>query len=298
MRSRSRVLLAALAGLLGSSLRASGQEFAGTAGLADSLAAVRAAAAAQRAVPQAPETPNVMGGSRFETVQGLSQDPATTAVPETGAYQVRGVDVSHYQGDIDWAAVKRAGVAFAYIKATEGADGTDDQFAKNWKGAAAAGMLKGAYHFYNFCKGGAAQADNFISTVPRGSGDLPVTVDLEKSGACRTLPEKAAFRKQLAVFVEKIRKAYGHKPILYLNAGIYDRYFQGELVDEKLWIADTSHASPVLSDNAPWALWQYGWHGKVDGIPSEVDLDVFNGTPQMLASLSGPSDVLVAALSQ
>jgi lysozyme len=218
------------------------------------------------------------------------------AIPNVSAYLVRGVDISHYQGDVDWRTVGADGLSFVYIKATEGGDGVDDKFAANWEGARTAGLARGAYHFYNFCKTGAEQAANFVKAVPADPDALPATIDLEESGDCKKMPAKAAFRKNLAAFVTKIRAAYGRAPVLYINYAIYDLYFKGENDSYKLWIADINHAAPSLPDNAPWTMWQYGWHGSVAGIQGEVDLDVLNGTTQTLASLEGPGDVMVASL--
>ena len=146
-------------------------------------------------------------------------------------------------------------------------------------------------------KTGSEQAANFLKTVPADEDALPATIDLEQSGDCKTMPAKAAFRKQLAAFVTKVKAATGHQPILYVNYAIYDKYFSGENDAYKLWIADVDHAAPAFADDASWTMWQYAWHGTLAGIPGEVDLDVFNGTPQMLASLDNPDDgVLVASL--
>jgi len=293
--------LAVAAAVLAACASARAQEFVDARDLSESLAGIRAAAAAQKAAVRRPAPlESVMGAGRFHSESlppaGAAPSAGADATPDVRPYPIRGVDISHYQGAVSWDLVKLAGLSFVYVKATEGVDGVDDQFASNWKGAAGAGMLKGAYHFYNFCKGGAAQADNFINTVPPDARALPMTVDLERSGDCKTMPQKAAFRKSFAAFVRKIQAAYGHRPVVYLNAAIYDQYFKDENDSYKLWIADTSHAAPALSDSASWTIWQYGWHGRVAGIPGEVDLDVFNGTPQMLASLTGPTDVLVASL--
>ncbi len=247
-------------------------------------AAAAEAAAAQKAIPQIPAAPAIAG----------------TGTPDVGAYAVRGIDVSHFNGTVDWGTVAKDGLSFVYIKATEGRTVGDDQFAANWKGATSAGLRKGAYHFYDFCDDGASQAANFIKTVPVEDGALPPTIDLEKSADCGKMPGKKAFRKQLAAFTAKISAAYGQAPVLYMNDQVYTLYFQGESASYKLWIADPDHAAPQIPGAPAWAMWQYGWHGAVAGIPKEVDLDVFNGTPQMLASLggagAGDGEVLVAAL--
>ena len=120
---------------------------------------------------------------------------AVPLAPDVGRYAVRGIDVSAYQDTIDWKKVAGAGVAFAFIKATESVSYDDDAFARNWAGAKAAGVPRGAYHFYDFCQKGAAQAAHFIAAVPKDADALPEVVDLEKSRDCRTMPSKAAFTK-------------------------------------------------------------------------------------------------------
>lgn len=294
---RRRLLSAVITAFLVSPpLPAAAQEFANVPDLQEALSGLRARAQGQRAPVQAEARPlsrrNVMGTGRFTITEALSAD----AAPIVAAYPVRGVDISHYEGAIAWETVKLDGLSFVYIKATEGGDGVDAKFAENWQGATSAGLAKGAYHFYNFCKSGAEQAANFIAVVPKEADALPMTIDLEQSGDCKTMPKKDAFRADLAAFVLKVTEAYGRRPVLYINYSLYDLYFKGENDSYKLWIADTSHESPAMPDGSAWTMWQYGWHGHVAGIPGEVDLDVFNGTPQMLAALAGPSDVMFASL--
>ena len=292
-----RWLAVGIAALLGAHPPpAAAQEFLNAAGLQETLSGLRTQAQGLRSLtrPEIQPQPRqrVMGAERFTITDALAADAAPVVAP----YPVRGVDISHYEGAIAWETVKLDGLSFVYIKATEGGDGVDAKFADNWQGATNAGLLKGAYHFYNFCKGGAEQATNFIAVVPKEAGTLPMTIDLEQSGDCKTMPRKEAFRADLAAFVSKVQEAYGRRPVLYINYAIYDRYFKGENDSYKLWIADTSHESPAIADGAAWTLWQYGWHGRVAGISGEVDLDVFNGTQSMLASLAGPSGVTLAAL--
>ena len=87
--------------------------------------------------------------------------------PPHHRHALKGIDVSHYQGAIDWPAVARDHVAFAYIKATEGVGGQDARFARNWRGAARAGIRVGAYHYFIFCRSARAQAYNFLAATPR-----------------------------------------------------------------------------------------------------------------------------------
>ncbi len=293
MKTPFAAAVLALLALAPSSAPVGAQVFAGEAALDQELAGFRAQAAALRSAakaapaPKTRRTPHRMGRHGFsaQSLPPAGANPAPAVAPDVSKYPVRGIDVSHYEGAIDWTALQTAGLSFVYIKATDGTDIVDEQFARNWQGAADAGLARGAYHFYDFCDGGGVQADLFIQTVPVDAHSLPPTIDLEKSKECAKMPAKDPFRRSLAAFVAKIRAAYGRDPILYVNAGIYDAYFAGEGDDYKLWIADVRHAAPDFS--APWTLWQYGWHGHVPGIAGEVDLDVFNGTPQALAALDG-----------
>jgi lysozyme len=250
---------------------------------------LRAAAPKPRASVE-PGGPGAMGVSRYY----LPPEAGAEEAPDVGAYPVRGVDVSHYQGVIDWPKAAASGVSFVYMKATESTGYVDETFARNWDGAAAAGLSRGAYHFWNFCQDGGAQADLFVKTVPASPSMLPPVVDLEQSGSCRTLPSRAAFRAGLAAFAAKVKAAYGRTPILYVNYSIYQRYFSGENGSYRFWIADVRHARPSLP--VGWTLWQYGWHGSVPGIPGEVDVNAFNGTREALASLETDTGVMVASL--
>ncbi len=297
MRRAALVLMPLLAVVAAAGVSA--QEFAGAPALAGLREAIRAQAAAlaraaqpRRAGAPDPDGDGAMGVSRYL----LPPEMGPLEAPDVSAFPVRGVDISHYQGDIDWAKVGTSGLSFVYMKATESVDFTDDHFARNWSGATSAGLAKGAYHFWNFCQDGGAQADLFVKTVPADASMLPPVVDLEQSKSCRTLPSKADFRAGLAAFAAKVKAAYGRTPIMYVNYSIYQRYFQGENDPYKLWIADVSHARPSMPDGSDWTLWQYGWHGAVPGIPGEVDLNAFNGTPEMLASLEDSSGVMVASL--
>jgi lysozyme len=211
--------------------------------------------------------------------------PAPAARTPITQYPVRGFDVSHYQEAIDWSKVETEGYSFVFIKATEGDGYVDDHFLTNWRGATAAGLAKGAYHFYNFCAKGADQADNFLKTVPVEAGAMPPTIDIEASASCRTLPAKPAFRKELADFLDKVEAAYGKMPILYVNTSIYADYFEGDNLKYPIWFAyPHSTPAPKLPDGKNWTFWQYAFHGSVGGISGEVDLDAFNGSKKQFAA--------------
>lgn len=222
-------------------------------------------------------------GIQLEALKLKHPKPAPRVVPPIGEYPVRGFDISHHQEEIRWDQVKTGGYSFVFIKATEGTDFVDDHFAANWKGAASAGLSRGAYHFWNFCAQGASQADNFLKTVPVEAGAMAPTIDIEDSNSCHKKPAKADFRKQLDEFIAKVEAAYGKMPILYVNGAIYRDYFDGDKLKYPIWFAYPRDPAPKLPDGKNWTFWQYSFHGSVGGIDGDVDLDVFNGTKKQFA---------------
>jgi lysozyme len=200
--------------------------------------------------------------------------------PDRTLYPVRGIDVSHHQGSIDWPRVAADDVSFAIIKATEGGDYVDDGFAANIEGARAAGLAVGAYHFFTLCRPGAEQAANFLATVPVGQRLLPPAIDLEYEGNCSARPAPDAVRAQLDAFLEPVERAFGQQAVFYLTYGFFDDY-AASLPQRPLW---TRWIAWHPADEN-WLLWQYHDRGRVDGISGDVDLNVLHGGSDTLASL-------------
>lgn len=193
-------------------------------------------------------------------------------------YPIWGIDVSHYQGKIDWKKTKGSGLRFAYIKATEGTDFVDSRFERNWKDAKRLGVPRGAYHFYRLCKDAKKQAANFIRTVPAEFSSLPPVIDLELHKNCSKPPNRDAFLRDLKKFSKLLEKEYEKKPILYVIWDFYEKYLIGEVNDFSLWISDPwGHEEPVLPEVRKWTLWQYDYKGRLKGISGDVDLNFFNG---------------------
>ena len=196
---------------------------------------------------------------------------------------MRGIDVSHYQGDVDWNRVRAAGIDFAYIKATEGGDFTDPGYHALVSGARAAGMRIGFYHYFTFCTDGAAQARQFLSVTsgPR-PGDLPPVVDLEFGGNCSRVPTTDELDRQFAAFEEPVRKVYGRSPMLYLTADFAARYLDTSLNPAASLRGKERWVRNILTEPkggcGRWSFWQYANRGWVDGIQKPVDLDAFCGT--------------------
>jgi len=197
------------------------------------------------------------------------------AIPEQ--YAVHGIDVSRYQQMIAWDAVKEMrvkniSIKFAFIKATEGIGNADPQFRRNWKKSKAAGLIRGAYHFFIASKDGMMQAQNFIDNVDLQPGDLPPVLDIEQLNGSTG----AALKKEVKQWLITIENYYGVTPIIYTNVGFYKQYLGSEFDKYMLWAAHYyEYNQPRISRN--WSFWQHSEEGRVNGIISKVDFNVFNG---------------------
>ncbi len=193
------------------------------------------------------------------------------------SYTVHGIDVSSHQDYIHWKAVKEMKVKniemhFAFIKATEGVESVDKLFARNWREAKKIGLPKGAYHFFIATKNGKIQASNFIKNVQIEKGDLPPVVDVEELYGVKP----ADMRKRLKECLESIELYYKVKPILYSYVSFYDSYLGKEFDGYPLWVAHYFEKEKPRIER-PWLFWQHSEQGRVNGITSKVDFNVFNG---------------------
>ncbi|WP_255366881.1 glycoside hydrolase family 25 protein [Mucilaginibacter sp. OK268] len=193
-------------------------------------------------------------------------------------FTVHGIDVSSYQGKINWQKVKAMNdddvhITFAFIKATEGVLSVDPYFQRNWREAPKAGIICGAYHYFLPQKSGIWQARFFLQTVKMEKGDLPMVVDVEQ--LYRTPPAK--MREQLLSFVNQIENKTGIKPIIYTNISFYQDYLKGYFDDYTLWIAH--YYQPVLniSNRTNWQFWQHSDKARINGINQKVDFNIFRG---------------------
>lgn len=204
-------------------------------------------------------------------------------------YQIHGIDVSRYQERIAWDAVKEMNVegiqiGFAFIKATEGVNNIDPFFKRNWEKAKEAGVPRGAYHFFVPQKNGAQQTKNFLKLVQLEPGDLPPVLDIEKTYG---IPTKQ-LRKQVKRWLNAMEAAYGVKPIIYTYVNFYETYLSGgDFDDYPMWVAHYFQPErPRI--NRSWSFWQHSDQGRVNGILSKVDFNVFNGDSTAFRALLVP----------
>lgn len=201
--------------------------------------------------------------------------------PSTDTYPVRGVDVSSYQGDIDWETLSSQGISFAFIKATEGSGFVDERFAYNYSRAQKAGLRVGAYHFFSYDSPGETQAERFIRTVPVAENMLPPVIDIEFYGDKeQNPPGKEETTEQLTILIDRLEAHYGKKPILYATEKSYELYIAGGFPNCDIWIRNVVTA-PRLSDQRQWTFWQYTNRAVLDGYHGEekyIDRNVFYGS--------------------
>lgn len=182
-----------------------------------------------------------------------------------------GIDASHHQGDIDWAAVAGDGYEFAYLKASEGSTFTDPRFADNRERARRAGLRVGGYHYFSLCSGGAAQAAHFVGVLGEaGRGALPPAVDLELAGSCTTPPGRAGLLAEVRTFLDAVERATGREPVVYLYPEFEAAYgFADELGGYRQWVRNL--------DGRPrrdWWMWQRSATATVAGVRGPADVNV------------------------
>lgn len=211
------------------------------------------------------------------TTASVGAAAAQTAVPAGAVAQraeISGVDLSKWQGEVDFGRIKQAGNAYVFIKATQGATGADPNYARNIGDARAAGLAAGSYHFYMTDDSAETQFAQFAKTASIQSGDLPPVVDIETLSS-NSLPDLAT---EVVRFLNMLEQQYGTKPIIYTGKNFANDYLKG-FADYPLWLAEYNNdqAPQLPLDWTAWTFWQYSQGGSVAGVAGQVDLDRFNG---------------------
>ncbi len=192
-------------------------------------------------------------------------------------HNIHGIDVSYYQGKIDWQKVKameedEVRVSFAFIKATEGLLSVDPYFQRNWREAPKAGIKVGAYHFFRPKRSGLWQANFFLQTISIEKGDLPPVVDIESLDGVSA----EEMRKELNAFIIQVEKRTKVRPIIYSGLKFYKDYLMGFYDDYPFWVAHYHQPKLKLADKS-WKFWQHSDRARINGINHVVDFNAFNG---------------------
>ena len=210
---------------------------------------------------------------------------------------IHGVDISKWQGKVDWAALQQAGTKFAFIKATEGGDHVDNRFMENWYGAKRAGVPRGAYHFVYWCRPAHEQAAWFKKNVPQDPEALPPVLDVEWNGESVNCPRKVPREQALAminVLLKEMEAHTGKRPIIYTDITFHQEILEGEFTQYPFWIRSTAAEPHERYSERRWTFWQFTTTGRVPGVAGDIDRNTFYGTDNQwrmfLASNCDPRD--------
>jgi lysozyme len=196
--------------------------------------------------------------------------------------KIQGIDVSHFQGSVNWQEVKQAGMTFAFAKATEGQSSVDPQFKNNWQNMKAAGLLRGAYHFFDAGIDGAAQANHFLQNTQIEPGDLPPVIDVEAAASA----SKATILQEVQNWLNTVEQALNRRPMIYTTASFWNSHLNDTFGAYPLWIAEYGVSAPKIPAGwSDWQFWQYSQSGTVSGVTGSVDRDEFNGSYEDLLAL-------------
>lgn len=200
-------------------------------------------------------------------------------------YNVHGIDISSYQGKVNWAEVKKMSnkdvkISFVFIKATEGVSDCDKMFAQNWQQTKANHLIRGAYHYFIATKSGSEQAWHFIKTVRLQKGDLPPVLDVEHLHGVSPV----ILRQRVQECLNILEGYYHVKPVIYSYADFYNRNLGKDFDEYPLWVAHYFElVNPRIQRD--WTFWQHSQQGRIPGIPIHVDFNVFKGSMHQFKKL-------------
>ena len=201
--------------------------------------------------------------------------------PTPQDFPIHGVDVSKYQGLINWDSVRRSGVKFAWIKATEGANYVDPMFSTNWIAAKAAGLPRGAYHFVYWCRPWQEEIAWFEANVPADPDALPPVLDAEAtpdSRTCRRVLEPQQTVTEMQAMLDELERHYNKRPVVYTTVDFYQSILRpAALAQYPIWVRSTKYHPAVKYGRRKWHFWQYQSDGYVPGISAKVDRNAFFG---------------------
>ena len=199
------------------------------------------------------------------------------------ATTLKGIDVSVYQGNIDWPKVKAAGISFAITRVGDGL-GFDSKFDTNWPAIKQQGLVRGVYQFFRPGTDPIQQADLLLSHIGTlGDGDLPPVMDLEVTDS----QSNAVIADHMQKWLDHVENATGRVPMIYTSPGFYSSIGNPDFTRYTLWVAHWQTMCPTMPGSwTNWAVWQNADNGTVNGITGAVDLDTFNGDLAALQKLA------------
>ncbi|HCN54534.1 MAG TPA: glycosyl hydrolase family 25 [Prevotella sp.] len=206
-------------------------------------------------------------------------------------YEIHGIDISHYQGNIDWDALQNAmiencPVRFIIIKSTEGSSKLDENFNDNFYQAREYGFIRGAYHFWSTKSSARDQAYYFLKQVHLEDGDLPPVLDIEHKPKDQSVED---FQMDVLTWLHIVEDKYHVKPIIYTYYKFKDAYLNAPVFDDyPYWIAH--YYVDKVEYKGKWKFWQHTDAGRLPGIKGYVDFNIYNGSYYDLRRLTIGSD--------
>lgn len=202
-------------------------------------------------------------------------------------YEIHGIDISHYQGDIDWddlrnAMIEGCPLRFIVIKATEGSSRIDEKFNDNFYMAREYGYIRGAYHFWSNKSTAREQAYFFLNKVRLEDGDLPPVLDVEHKPKDRSAED---FQRDILTWLHIVEDKYHVKPIIYTYYKFKEKYLNAPVFDDyPYWIAH--YYVDKVEYKGEWKFWQHTDVGRLPGIKGYVDFNIYNGSYYDLRKLT------------
>lgn len=202
-------------------------------------------------------------------------------------YEIHGIDISHYQGDIDWddlrnAMIEGCPLRFIVIKATEGSSRVDEKFNDNFYMAREYGYIRGAYHFWSNKSTAREQAYFFLNKVRLEDGDLPPVLDVEHKPKDRSAED---FQRDILTWLHIVEDKYHVKPIIYTYYKFKEKYLNAPVFDDyPYWIAH--YYVDKVEYKGEWKFWQHTDVGRLPGIKGYVDFNIYNGSYYDLRKLT------------
>lgn len=203
----------------------------------------------------------------------MSDVPADDHGVASNEHNIVGIDISKYQGEVNFEKVKAAGISYIFIRATDGITYQDPNFKTNFLSAQAAGITVGAYHFYETNDDPEDQLKNFTSLVTLKSGDLPPVIDIERLHK----KDDLKLTENVQKFLDGLETHYGVKPIIYTGLRFSNKHLIG-FGNYPLWLAEYERDKPKLPNGwSKWTFWQWSQSHRVLGIDVDVDADRYTG---------------------
>ena len=198
-------------------------------------------------------------------------------------YSLFGIDVSEYQGDIDWETlVDKNKIDFAFVRATAGSDTKDRNFSENWRQLKKYNVPRGAYHYYRPNENSTDQANLFIKTVVIEKGDFVPALDIEKYSKVQSV---TSLKNGLLNWLSIVEAHYGVVPIIYTYSNFYEKVITDDKRFKKypIWIAHYSEKENPKKLPSDWVFWQFCEDGRLEGIETYVDIDLCSSAEKFKA---------------